>query len=117
MNETLLSRRHTTKTYDKQERKPSEPAHTHGRFGHSAPMKQNSIERPPTPNSGRGTESKPETTMQLRSEHCHLLKDYNHRVVDKPSDICPDCETSEDLKQNHVESIREFSYVDDRNFE
>ena len=31
------------------------------------------------------------TLAQLLSGHCHLLQDYKHRMLDKPSDICTDC--------------------------
>ena len=74
------------------------------------------------------------TLTQLRSGHCHLLQDYKNRVFWEPSDICADCGVSpqdvrhlfacnahptdftlEDLWQNPVESIRKFSYLDDRN--
>ena len=65
---------------------------------------------------------------QLRSGHCHLLHDYKHRVFGEPSHICTNCGapatchlftfnahqtdlTLEDLWQNPVESIREFSYL------
>ena len=34
------------------------------------------------------------TISQLRSGHCHLLKDYKHRVLGEPSDICTDCGAS-----------------------
>ena len=30
------------------------------------------------------------TLSQLRSGHCHLFQDYNHRVLGEPSDICTD---------------------------
>ena len=30
---------------------------------------------------------------QLRSGHCHLLQDYKHRVLGKPSDIYTECGT------------------------
>ena len=66
----------------------------------------------------------------------YLLQDYKHRVFGKPSDICTDCGASpedvrhifagnahptdlspEDLWRNPVGSIREFSYLDDRNLD
>ena len=34
------------------------------------------------------------TLSQLRSGHCHLLQDYNHRVFGEPSYICTDCGAS-----------------------
>ena len=34
------------------------------------------------------------TFSQLRSEHCHLLQDYKHRLFGEPSDICTDCGAS-----------------------
>ena len=34
------------------------------------------------------------TLSQLRSGHCHLLKDYKHRVLGETSDICTDCGAS-----------------------
>ena len=34
------------------------------------------------------------TLSQLRSEHCHLLQDYKHRVFGEPSYICTDCGVS-----------------------
>ena len=71
------------------------------------------------------------TLSQLRSGHCHLLQDYNHRVLDEPSDICTYCRTSpqdvrhlftctthptdlspEDLWRKPVGSIRAFSFLD-----
>ena len=73
------------------------------------------------------------TLSQLQSGHCHLLQDYKHRVLGKPyvqtgaspQDVrhlftCnahPTDLTPEDLWQNPVESIREFSYLVNRNFE
>ena len=35
------------------------------------------------------------TLSQLRSEHCHQLQDYKHRVLGEPSDICIDCGASQ----------------------
>ena len=74
------------------------------------------------------------TLSQLRSGHCHLLQDYNHRVLGEPSDICTDCGASpqdvrhlfactthptdlspKDLWRNPVGSIRAFSYLDSGN--
>ena len=76
------------------------------------------------------------TLSQLRSGHCHLLQDYKHRVLGKPSDICTDCGASpqdvrhlfactthptdlspEDLWRNPVGSIRAFSYLDNGNLD
>ena len=34
------------------------------------------------------------TLSQLRSGLCHILQDYKHRVLGKPSDICTDCRVS-----------------------
>ena len=34
------------------------------------------------------------TLSPLRSGHCHLLQDYMHMVLGKPSDICTDCGAS-----------------------
>ena len=34
------------------------------------------------------------TLSQLPTGHCHLLHDYKHRVIGKPSDICTDCGAS-----------------------
>ena len=76
------------------------------------------------------------TLSQLRSGHCHLLQDYKHRLLGKPSDICKDCGTSpqdvrhlfactthptdlspEDLWRSPVRSIRAFSYLDNGNLD
>ena len=70
------------------------------------------------------------TLSQLRSENCHLLQDYKHRMFGEPSDICTECGASrqdvrhlfacnkhptdlspEDLWRNPVRSIRALSYL------
>ena len=55
MKEILHSRHHSTVL--------ARPAHTRGRFGHSAHRQHHSTEGVPTPNSGRGAETAPEATM------------------------------------------------------
>ena len=76
------------------------------------------------------------TLSQLRSGHCHLLQDYNHRVFGEPSDISTECGASPqdvrhmfactthptdlspgDLCRNPVRSIRAVSYLDNGNLD
>ena len=76
------------------------------------------------------------TLSQLRSGHCHLLQDYQHRVFGEPSNICTDCGASphvvrhlftctthptdlspKDLWRNPLRSIRAFSYLDNGNLD
>ena len=76
------------------------------------------------------------TLSQLRSGHCHLLQDYKHRALGKPSNICTDCGalpqdvrhqlpctthptdlSPEDQWRNPVGSIRAFSYLDNGNLD
>ena len=67
MKDTLHSRHHSSVIprlgASKQEKTLPEPAHIRGRFGHSAPRKQQSTERPSTLKGWRGEETEPETTM------------------------------------------------------
>ena len=50
---------------------------------------------PPISDNGQKLNQRQQcTVLQLRSGHCHLLQDYNHRVFGEPSDICTDCGAS-----------------------
>ena len=92
---------------------------------------------PPISDEGQSLNRRQRWTLShLPSGHCHLLHDYKHRVFGEPSDIRTDCVASpqdvrhlfactahptdlspEDLWQNPVGSISEFSYLIDGNLD
>ena len=67
--------------------KSPEYAHTRGRFGYSAPRKQQKA-HPQYRTRSRLNRRQRCTHLQLRSGHCHLMQDCKHRVLGEPSDIC-----------------------------
>ena len=126
----------SSQTWLKQDGKPSESAHTCGRFSYSTPRK---LEKRPPPISGedqRLNRRQRCTLSQLRSGHCHLLQYHKRRVFGELRYICTDCGGSpqdvrhlfactthptelspEDLWWNPVRSIRVFSYLDNGNLD
>ena len=100
MKETLYSRHHSTVLLRLGASRKENPQNLHAHavdsttnlLGNNRVLK----ERPPpiSDEEQRLNRRQRCTLSQLRSEHCHLLQDYKHRVFGEPSDICTDCGAS-----------------------
>ena len=140
IKETLHSRHHSTvlPRFGSSRMKSHQNLHTHTVDSAIQLQENNRVlkKRPPpiSDEEQRLNRRQRCTLSQLPSGHCHLLQDYNHRVLGEPSDICTDCGASpqdvrhlfvcttqptdlspEDLWRNPVGSIRAFSYLDNGN--
>ena len=73
MKETLHSRHHSTVLPIRGASKKESLHDMHTHAVHSAPRKQQSTERPPTPNSGRGEDTEPEATMHSHTTTIRTL--------------------------------------------
>ena len=101
--ETLHSRHHSTvlPRFGESKKESLQNMHTHhGRFGHSAPRKEQITEKRPSPIADEKRVSRKHrcTLTQLRSGHCHLLPEYKDMVVVEPSYICTDCGASQHVR-------------------
>ena len=135
--ESIHSIHHSTVLHrlDTSGKESPEPAHTRSRSAIQLQGNNRALKDSPPPiadEEQRLNRKQICALSQLWSWHCHLLQDYKNMVVGKPSNICTDCGASpqyvihlfacnahptdmtpDDLGYNPVESIREFSYLDD----